>query len=490
MELMLHKYLSVISSLLLSTIALPPATFAQSPTAEAKICTADLERTVTSIADRKGWQRYQWGFYVQGLNGGNPLMNYRGQSNLVPASTTKLLTTAAALRQLGSQHRLRTSIYQESGGDPAQPALTVVGRGDPTITPVQIQTLSAQLKSRGIRRIARLTADTSYFRGDTTNGDWEWGDSVTDYGMPVTSLILQQNAVSLTVSPQQAGQPASYLWRNPLAGIPWQIDNRSITGAAQSPNTIGLRGSFGKSALILSGRVPANSKPTVLSLAMLDPQDTWLRQLQYSLGQQQIGVNRLQLSDRPITGALEVAAIESPPLSELITEINHNSNNLYAEVLLRTLGRANPKHNSSDISTAELGLEMVEQKLREIGVDPNYYQQSDGSGLSRKNQIAPIALVQTLVGMARTPEANIFRDSLASSGVNGTLVNRFKSSPSQIRGKTGSFTGTAALAGYAEPVGYQRLAFSIIVNNHDRSNAEIRGAIDEIVGTLLKLRSC
>jgi serine-type D-Ala-D-Ala carboxypeptidase/endopeptidase (penicillin-binding protein 4) len=491
MELMVQKYWLVSSSLVMATMALPPAVLAQSaaPPESSQVCAADLDKTVAAIADRRGLQRYQWGIYAQALNANLPLLNYRGQSNLIPASTTKLLTTAAVLRQFGGQYRLRTSVYRDPGGDPLQPSLTVVGRGDPTITTTEIQKISTSLKAQGIQRIAQLTADTSYFRGDSINSDWEWGDLVTDYGTPVTSLILQQNAVSLAVTPQKAGQPAGYRWRNALAGIPWQIDNRSITGPNNSANTIGLNGSFGRSALTLNGRIPANGSATILSLAMLDPQDTWLRQLQFSLGQQQIPVNRLQWTDRPILGN-EIAAIDSPPLIDLIKEINRNSNNLFAEVMLRTIGRANPKHSSSDMTTADLGLEMVQQKLREIGVDPIYYQQYDGSGLSRKNLIAPIVLVQTLVGMARTPEANLFRDSLASSGQSGTLTNRFKSMPGKIRGKTGSFTGTSALAGYAEPTGYQPLAFSITVNNFDRPSAEIRGAIDEIVGTLLKLKSC
>lgn len=488
---MVQKYWLVSSSLAIAITALPTAALAQRPPAaeSAQVCVADLDRTIAAIADRRGLQRYQWGIYAQALNANVPLLNYRGQSNLVPASTTKLLTTAAVIRQFGGQYRLRTSLYRDPGGDPLQPSLTVVGRGDPTITTAEIQKLSTLLKAQGIQRIAQLTADTSYFRGDSINGSWEWGDLVTDYGTPVTSLILQQNAVSLAVMPQKAGQPASYRWRNPLAGIPWQIDNRSITGPNNSANTIGLHGSFGRSALTLSGRIPANGSATVLSLAMLDPQNTWLRQLQYSLNQQQIPVSRLQWTDRPMLGN-ELAAIESPPLVDLIAEINRNSNNLFAEVMLRTIGRAHPQHGTSELDTAALGLEMVEQKLGEIGVDPGYYQQYDGSGLSRKNQIAPIALVQTLVGMARTPEANLFRDSLASSGQSGTLANRFKATPGKIRGKTGSFTGTASLAGYAEPAGYQPLAFSITVNNSDRPGAEMRGAIDEIVGTFLKLKSC
>jgi serine-type D-Ala-D-Ala carboxypeptidase/endopeptidase (penicillin-binding protein 4) len=453
------------------------------------VCTSNLDRTVSDIAGRYNMQRYQWGFYVQGMNASGPLLNYRGQTHFVPASTTKLLTTAAVLRQLGSQYRLRTSIYRDLGSEPQRPALTIVGRGDPTITTAQLQTLSAQLKQQGIQQIAQLTADTGYFRGDAIDGNWEWGDLVTDYGVPVTSLILQQNAIDLIVTPQQAGQPPSYRWKTPLAGIPWSIDNRAITGPTQSTNTINIHGLFGKSQLLLTGRIPSGSS-TTLNLAILDPQDTWLRQFQSTLGNQSINVGRLQLSDKPSSGGTEVAAIESPPLIDLIREINRNSNNLYAEVMLRTLGRTHPNHSTSEASTAELGLEMVERKLSEIGVSTDYYRQVDGSGLSRKNGIAPIALVQTLIGMSKTPEASLYLDTLTSSGIQGTLANRFKAYPGKIRGKTGSFTGTVALAGYAEPAGYERLAFSIVVNNHDRPSAEMRAAIDEIVSTLLKLRSC
>jgi D-alanyl-D-alanine carboxypeptidase/D-alanyl-D-alanine-endopeptidase (penicillin-binding protein 4) len=187
---------------------------------------------------------------------------------------------------------------------------------------------------------------------------------------------------------------------------------------------------------------------------------------------------------------VEVAAVESPTLNELVKEVNRQSNNLYAEVLLRTLGRTNLSHATSKSDTADLGLEMVSKKLAEIGVSPAYYRQADGSGLSRKNLIAPIGLVQTLIGMSKTPEGQLYRGSLAVAGVNGSLKNRFKDSKNLIQGKTGSLTGVAALAGYINPPQYPPLAFSIIVNNHDRQNSEIRAAMDEIIGTFTKLRSC
>jgi serine-type D-Ala-D-Ala carboxypeptidase/endopeptidase (penicillin-binding protein 4) len=456
----------------------------------AAICPAAIDQTVQSVASRYHLERYHWGLYVQPLAGTAPLANYQGQRLFVPASTTKLLTTAATLRQLGSQYRLRTSIYQTAAGV-SQPGLTLVGRGDPTITIEQIKGLSAQLKSKGWQRINQLNIGAGYFRGSSANPDWEWGDLSTDYGVPITSLILQQNALDLVISPQRAGQPTRYVWRNRLAAMPWQIDNRGWTSPSGTADNLSVQGLLGKPWLQINGQLPANGSSQTFSVAMLDPIDTWRSQFQFSLRQQGITVDRTQLlSGEPPQGGVEVAAIESPTLGELVTEINHNSNNLYAEVLLRTLGRAHPNHATSNSDTADLGLAMVRQRLTEIGVSPDSYRQADGSGLSRKNLVAPIALVQTLIGMSKTPAGQLYRASLAVGGVSGTLANRFKGSKNIIQGKTGSLTGVAAVAGYINPPQYQPLAFSIVVNNHDRQNSEIRAALDEIIGTFSQLRSC
>jgi D-alanyl-D-alanine carboxypeptidase/D-alanyl-D-alanine-endopeptidase (penicillin-binding protein 4) len=267
------------------------------------------------------------------------------------------------------------------------------------------------------------------------------------------------------------------------------VDNRTVTGG--TTNSLTVQGLLGKPFLQITGQVPVQASPQTFNVAMLDPIDTWRSQFQFQLQQQGLMINRTQNlgGEPPLTG-VEVAAVESPPLGELVKETNRSSNNLYAEVLLRTLGRSHPNHATSTSDTADLGLEMVSKKLTEIGVSSDYYRQTDGSGLSRKNLVAPIALVQTLIGMSKTPEGQLYRDSLAVGGVNGTLSNRFKGSKNLIQGKTGSLTGVAALAGYINPPQYSPLAFSMVVNNHDRKNSEIRAAMDEMVSALAQLRTC
>ncbi len=483
--------------LLVSTLLTPNCAFAQVRSQsqitrslaqnDSAVCPANLGVTVASIASRYNLQRHHWGYYVQPLATNTPLASYQGSSLFIPASSNKLLTTAAVLRQLGTQYRLRTSIYQDPNSNLQQPSLTIVGRGDPTITTVKIQELATQLQQKGIRQISRLTANGGYFKGSPMNPDWEWGDLYTDYGVPTTSLIVQQNAVDLVLSPQQVGQAPSYRWRNSVAGIPWQIENRALTGVAKTENSIEVQGLQGKPTLLLTGSLPAGGGGMTINLAMLNPTATWLSQLQFNLAQKQIGVGQIQTIDQEPVVGVEVAALESPTLGELVKETNRTSNNLFAEVLLRTLGRSNTEAGNN---TADLGLRMVKAKLNEIGVTPSIYRQADGSGLSRKNLISPLTLVQTLVGMSKTPEAAVYRDSLPVSGVSGTLASRFKNYPSRIQAKTGTLTGTVALAGYANPVQYQPLAFGIIVNNHDRSASEIRSAVDEIATAFLRLRSC
>ncbi len=454
---------------------------------EPAICPASLSNTVNSIASRYNLQRHHWGYYVQPLAANIPVASYQGSSLFIPASSNKLLTTAAVLNHLGSQYRLRTSIYQDPNSNPQQPSLTIVGRGDPTITNTELQDLAAQLQQKGIRQISKLTANGGYFRGSPMNPDWEWGDLYTDYGVPTTSLILQQNAVDLVVTPQQIGQPPSYRWRTPLAGVPWQIDNRAVTGAVRTENSIEVQAQQGKPTLLLTGNLPAGGGGTTLNLAMLSPNATWLSQLQFNLAQKQINASQLQVIESEPTLGQEIAAIESPTLGELVKQTNRTSNNLFAEVLLRTLGRSNTEPGNS---TADLGLRMVKVKLTGLGVNANGYRQADGSGLSRKNLLSPQTLVQTLIGMSKTPEAAIYRDSLPVGGVSGTLASRFKKYPNQIQAKTGTLTGTVALAGYANPTQYQQLAFGILVNNHDRPASEIRSAVDEMATAFLRLRNC
>lgn len=185
---------------------------------------------------------------------------------------------------------------------------------------------------------------------------------------------------------------------------------------------------------------------------------------------------------------IELAAVVSPPLSQLISETNQNSNNVYAEAILKTLGRF---QEPTSLDSSASGVNAVRQVLNGLDVNPNRYSMVDGSGLAERNRASAEAFVQTLQAMALQPEAQTFRRSLAVAGRSGTLANRMgnTSAAGVVSAKTGTLQGAVALSGYINAPNYSPLVFSMIVNSND-SASTLRGAIDEMVVLLSRLKNC
>lgn len=490
---------------------LAPAYTAQAETSKT-ICPAQLAREMEAIANRPQFSRARWGILIQTLPSvGNSqatlsqvLYAREAQRYFIPASAAKLFTSAAALHKLGPQFRIRTSIYGENYGENVQPnatVLRVVGRGDPSLTNAELQILAQQLQNRGITQIRQLIGDDQYFRGATVDPTWEFEDIQAGYGAPVNSLILNQNAVGITLHPQALGQPLRIVWEDPTETVGWEIENTSLTVAPTQPEFTQAGYYLGRPVLQVTGQLHADSEPKRLEVALLNPAQYFLRHFQQALANQQIGVSQVAIASstaseifRSVNQAEqpELAAVESAPLSELLKEVNQQSNNLYAESLLRLMGANQRSTIPSAQTTAEVGLTVVEAALTELGVAPESYALADGSGLSRHNLASPEALVQTLTVMAYSPEAAVYRNSLSVAGVNGTLQNRFRDTAVQgnLQGKTGAMSGVEVLSGYFTSPNYPPLVFTIMVNQSAQPNRTVRQAIDEMVLLLPRLRSC
>jgi serine-type D-Ala-D-Ala carboxypeptidase/endopeptidase (penicillin-binding protein 4) len=499
-----RRTIAIFSGLFLQSIAILPAQaqsaslIADSQTAPA-ICPSQLSTAINEIIDRPELRRYRWGIVVRSLNGTNQLYNRDGDRLFIPASNLKLITTAVALRQLGAATKLRTSVYQLPGTGSAT-NLLVVGRGDPSLSIIGLRSIAQQLKQRGTSQIGQISFDDGYFRGEPIHGDWEWGDLSTDYAPAINGLMLNQNALSLNVTPQQVGMPLAYNWSD-LSLNNWQVDNQSLTAAANQASNVNAFSSavpkviaaFGKPVLRLTGKLAQNAEPMKIDLPVVNPVESFISGFRQSLIKEKItiGSTRLVLGQSTI-GLSEIAAVESPPISELVREANLKSNNVYAEVLLKSIGRTHPQANLSGDDTGSLGIALVKQRLTELGVNPQAYRISDGSGLSRHNLVAPAALTQLLSGMATMPEGKLFRDSLPVAGVSGTLKNRLKGTLAQgiVQAKTGSMSGINTLAGYINPPQYSPLVFSIMLNQHDLSTAKMSKIVDEIVLLLARLKQC
>jgi D-alanyl-D-alanine carboxypeptidase/D-alanyl-D-alanine-endopeptidase (penicillin-binding protein 4) len=457
------------------------------------ICPAQLGAAISAIVERPQFARSRWGIVVQPLSvkgTSPPLYTRDARYYFVPASNAKLLSTAAILYRLKSQYRIRTSVYRVA--DPTgQIVLRVVGRGDPSLTNAALKLLAQQLSQQGIRRIDRLLGDDSYFNGAEVNPNWEWGDLQGGYGATVNGLMVNQNAIDLQIVPQGLGQPLQVRWENPSEAAGWQIINTARTVAATEPEFLDVGRDLSKPILRVQGQLRVGSAAEPVAVSISDPAQNFLQQFRTALAAEKITVAQAEVTTRPASQSEpEIAFVQSPPLATLLAETNQESNNLYAEALLRTLGKVSV--NASNSSPLELGLSNVKATLAGLGVDGSGFILVDASGLARQDRVSPDAIVQTLQVMSKVPESSIYRASLAVAGKSGTLRDRFIGTPVQgiLQGKTGTIQGAVSLSGYLTPANYSPLVFSILVNQSDASFSTLRGAIDDIVLVLARLKPC
>ncbi len=449
-----------------------------------KICPAQLGTAVDEVINRPQYSRVRWGILVQNLYRVQNLYSRDAQKYFTPASNAKLLTTAAALQQLGANFRIRTSVYQDGNG-----ILRVVGRGDPSLSDIQLVTLAKQLKQKGITQIRQLIADDSYFQGDVVQPSWEWEDVYSDYGAPLNSLILNQNVFSINLIPQAVGKPLQVVWTDFNEARLWRIINQSVTAEEKQPAFINVKRELSGNVLRIQGQLAAKADPFLVKVPVVDPSFYFLRRFRTALIGEKIGLGQTSV----VSGGVnlqEIASVQSPTLSDLLMETNQNSNNLYAEALLRAIAFKQPKKPNQ--TTEDAGLEVLKTTLTQMGVNPTGYALVDGSGLSRHDLVSPEALVQTLQAMAKTPAAFVYRASLPVAGKSGTLKNRFQNTPAEgiVQAKTGTVTGVVSLSGYINTPNYEPLVFSIIVNQSEQPAKAVRQGVDEIVVLLTQLQRC
>lgn len=456
-----------------------------SPALAQSLCPAQLPNVINPIIKQTGGQ---WGVMVQPVGDRTPLYNWNATTQFIPASTNKLLTSAAALQKFGANYRIRTSVTGRGTGSVLS-SLRLIGRGDPSLTTAKLSQLAQQLRQRGIRQVNQLIGDDTYFRGAAINPNWHPDDLTQAYASPVNSLILNQNAINLTVFPQRVGQALRVQWDDPSDASDWRLSSDTATVGANGTEYLDIDRSG--SLISLEGQLRAGSESEGVGVSVPNPGNYLVQKFRNVLTRSAIQVDNSTLvkSTPAPVGEVELAFVESAPMSELIYETNQESNNLYAEALLKGMGSA---QTPTSLDATASGAAAVKSILAPLGVNPNGYTMVDGSGLARRNRVSSQALVQVLQAMAQSPHAEVFRRSLPIGGVSGTLKSRFRGTPLQGRvfAKTGTISGAIALAGYVNPPNYSPLSFSILVNYSGSSVTTLRRSMDQVVQVLGQLRPC
>ena len=501
-----------ISLLLLTCVLIAQAAFAQQAPPKTL---PELQAKISEILAKPELAPATIGIKVVSLDNGRVLFEQNAQKLLRPASNMKLYTVAAALDRLSPDYRFVTSVYATTRPDAAgivHGNLTIYGRGDPSIAArfnngdyfKAIDDLATRIVAAGVKRVeGDLIGDESYFVGPKFGSGWEWEDLTWYYGAEITPLTVNDNALDLFVKPGPAiGQPAVITTGPPDPLL--TIVNKVITSAKGLKRELSVHRGLGENTITITGSIAVDDTAGYRGgIGISHPALLFVYLLRNSLAQKGVVITGKSRTTGEVQPALmtgvavsgtngatppfqnEIATLQSVPFSSIAAQTLKPSQNLYTELILRTLGKvAPPPATTSNMArTSEaLGLEAVKSFLKTVGITPEALVLDDGSGLSRSDMVTAEASVQLLTFMSKHRYASVFRDALPIAGVDGTLRTRMKGTPAEnnLRAKTGSLSSAASLGGYMTTAAGEKLAFTIMVNNYPREFDPRSACIDPI----------
>jgi len=473
------------------------------PVASAAPRTA-LQRRIDGILSGRALRGTAIGCRVIDVASGKVLYSYHATDPLLPASNMKLATTAAALETLGLDYAFVTRVGLV-GRD-----LVVIGAGDPNISgrfhdgnvTAVFEGWAKALAAKGVTRIeGDLIADDTLFDRQYVHPTWPREQLHRWYCAPVGALSLNDNCADVTVLPASRPGLKAVVRVAPPGGYV------TIVNAARTVSRGRLLVSFGRhpgaSVITVRGRVPAGARGYTESVTIDDPGAFFAATLKHVLAQHGVTVRG---ECRPAAAPTDLErfrplAEHRSTLVETVKVTNTRSQNFYAECLFKLLGAKSggaPGTFGKGAVAVERFLAMkTGRKTGKTGktgdtnpkfVSPVFhFTVADGSGLSRRNRLSAMHITNLLRYMAGRPSAKVFRNSLATAGVDGGLKRRMAEAPfrGRVHAKTGTIRGVSALSGYADTCDGRTLAFSILINNHRRTAAQMRTLQDDVCRTLV-----
>ncbi|MEP6819292.1 MAG: D-alanyl-D-alanine carboxypeptidase/D-alanyl-D-alanine-endopeptidase [bacterium] len=477
---------------------------------------AELQARIYQVLRRPELAPAMVGIKVTSLATGRVLFEENANKLLRPASNMKLYTVAAALDRLSPDYRFVTSVYaNEKPNDKGvvKGDLIIYGRGDPSIAArfrngdyfKGIDDLATRIAASGVKKVeGDLVGDESYFTGPQYGSGWEWEDLQWYYGAEVSALTVNDNALDLFVKPGAKVGDAAVITTGPPDPL-LRIINKVVTAEKKTKRDLNAFRGLAADELEITGSIALDDKGYTGGIGISHPALVFAYLLRASLAQHGVTIKgkTRTVDARPAGGfivppslnpaannhGIEIANMPSVPFSVIAANTLKPSQNLYTEIILRTLGTVVPRANNSpniDRTSESDGIEVVKTFLREAGLNPSSLVLTDGSGLSRNDMVTAEATSQLLTYMHRHRYASVFRDALPIAGVDGTLRNRFKGTPAEnnLRAKTGTLSSASSLSGYVRDAAGEELAFSIMVNNFP-GDADVRANCIEPIAILL-----
>jgi D-alanyl-D-alanine carboxypeptidase/D-alanyl-D-alanine-endopeptidase (penicillin-binding protein 4) len=440
-----------------------------------------------------------WGLLIVDAETGETLFERNADGYFVPASNMKLFTTALALARLGPDYKFHTTLETRGTISPdgtLSGDVLLVGRGDPNLSnrrfPFELREEfdgppeKALIELAEALRAGDVIGDDSYFPRERYPNGWEIDDMVWEYGAAISSIVVDDNTVALTLTPgEKMGDPV-------LASVApltpdFALENDVTTSAPELKSDLTLTREPGANLVVVRGTLPAKGTPRKLVLAIEEPAlhaASLLAGLLSERGVKLDGkIRAVHVADTDRTPRTILAEHVSVPLGDSVKLVNKISQNLHTEMLLRTAARQNGLW-----STPEEMLKTPQDFYAAVGIAPDDVMQTDGSGLSRHDLVTPRAIVTLLrYAEGQTWFAPYYR-SLPVAGVDGSLQDRMKATVAagRIHAKTGSVEHVRTLSGFAETPSGRRLIFSFLGNNQGGGNHEAADVLNGLCVAMIE----
>lgn len=413
----------------------------------------DAENQIYTFVEPEGYTQAHWGARVEDLETGEVLVDHFGNKQFIPASVVKLFSTQSALQILGADYQFSTKVYSFTPIDEdgvLRGNLVLEGGSDPLFDHRSVQHLVMQLIEQGLNTIeGSVVVDLGNQKGPPLMTHAEWEDLTWGYCAEVSPLTYQSNFVLLNVAPsREAGFPA-------LIEIEQDVPYVSFlsgvgTGTQEEKFQITCDRGITDNTVEVRGVIPEGHPPVQMEIAVFEAAEYARQVFEKELLARGVKIKRQAFRNNQ--GRSDLAVNFSPPLIEIVKQVNKSSDNLSAELVF---------------------LEIPETARPEL---------ADGSGLSRHHLVTP----EDVCHLIRQGNEQ-WMETFPIAGVDGTLKQRFKETFAEgnVRAKTGSMSGVLGMAGVAKTQTGREVCFCLFLNQFTQELGETLPVFDQVVLSIL-----
>ena len=416
------------------------------------------------------------GIKIVSLNNNKTLYAYNSQKLLMPASTNKLYTCAAALHYLGDDHRFTTKVLKKKNN------LILKGGGDPDLKIDQLDSL-AKIVSSYIKNVDTLYVDDTFLDSINYGEGWMWDEGPWWYAAPIGALSVNDNCIDFYIEPGNLGKPAEINYFPKTSHI--NFENKTVT-VNDTINYKKLKIDrdwiASNNNFTVSGEIMDTTKRDTLRRNIYNPSlftGTIFKKLLNDHGTR---VKQLSTKDQNLNNYKEITVHYSDSLVVSAKNLMNESDNLTAELFVKTIGTLDTLPGTWDT-----GLDSIKSFLAgQVKIDTSQIRLADGSGVSRYTLTNSDQLISLLTWVYNSKYKDNFISTLPGGGwENSTLEKRLAREGGLVRAKTGGLSGARNLAGYIYSQKYGPVAFSILMNGYIGSSSKYRYVQNQIVKTLI-----